>query len=172
MALTAFRSKYQSPTDSATVLPLSLGESGANQVSCLSDWQWAKHELMNRPFWVEAEKDFTTFTILLLKSTIQIDIRTKMYRINKPWINDWYIRRCEPKKSHLGRTGFEMSYNESDLMCMVSKSRFCQQMEELSSLVPDDVYNYFCVMRIKRLEATLSDDYSWRKWLLFTCQAS
>lgn len=43
-----------------------------------------------------------------------------------------------------------MSYNGSDLICMLSKSRFCQQMEELSSLVPGDVYNYLCFMRMNK----------------------
>lgn len=44
------------------------GESSANQVSCLSVWQWAKHEFMNKPFRGESEKTLTAPNICCLKS--------------------------------------------------------------------------------------------------------
>jgi len=42
------------------------GESSANQVSCLSVWQWAKQELMNKPFFFEFEKPLTALNIWFL----------------------------------------------------------------------------------------------------------
>lgn len=44
------------------------GESSANHVSCLSDWQWAKQEFMNSPVWDELEKSLMSPSIWFLKS--------------------------------------------------------------------------------------------------------
>lgn len=60
------RSKYQSPTDSAMVF-LSLGEPGANQVSCLSDWQCAKQELINKPPTREPAIPLNSLSMSILK---------------------------------------------------------------------------------------------------------
>ena len=44
------------------------GESSANHVSCLSDWQWAKQEFMNSPVWDDLEKSVMSLSIWFLKS--------------------------------------------------------------------------------------------------------
>lgn len=56
------------------------GESSANHVSCLSDWQWAKQEFMNNPLCVEAPKPLIAFSISFLKSV------PKLYFINM-WVH-------------------------------------------------------------------------------------
>lgn len=42
------------------------GELSANHVSCLSVWQWAKHEFMNNPFWRDVANCLITFSIWFL----------------------------------------------------------------------------------------------------------
>lgn len=47
------------------------GESFANHVSCLSVWQWAKHELINNPFSLDDENSFTELSIWFLNPALQ-----------------------------------------------------------------------------------------------------
>jgi hypothetical protein len=58
-----------------TLLPR-RGELLAYHVSCLSLWQWAKHELMNTPFCVDAEKPLTEASISFLKPASHIVSQT------------------------------------------------------------------------------------------------
>ena len=47
------------------------GELSANHVSCLSVWQWAKHEFMNNPFWCDCANCLITFSIWFLNPVFQ-----------------------------------------------------------------------------------------------------